>query len=242
MPDATSLNASSSPLATLLAVGGTGVSAQTGVQGAATNGTGTPIGAATAVDPTIPLQPDAFQAMLNTQAGPIAAAASLPQPIVTPSVAVSTGDDTSTDTATAPVLTTIAARGLSGNLPVGGKILPVGLTLDDGGQPAEEQTPVSIETPQMTATKAVTVNAVLAVLRPLKNAESKEPAEAKTDATKDTNGDEAVTDGVDQPVAPAPDAAGMMAAQPAPVIATAQTTTRAMTPSATTADQGALPR
>lgn len=242
MPDATSFNASSSPLATLLAVGGTGVSAQTGVQGAGTNGTGTPIGAATAVDPTIPPQPDAFQAMLNTQAGPIAAAASLPQPIVTPSVAVSTGDDTSTDTATAPVLTTIAARGLSGNLPVGGKILPVGLTLDDGGQPAEEQTPVSIETPQMTATKAVTVNAVLAVLRPLKNAESKEPAEAKTDATNDTNGDEAVTDSADQPVAPAPDAAGMMAAQPAPVIATAQinsqTTGRAMTPSATTADQG----
>lgn len=243
MPDATSLNASSSPLATLLAVGGTGVSAQTGAQGAATNGTGTPIGAATAVDPTIPPQPDAFQAMLNTQAGPIAAAASLPQPIVMPSVAVSTGDDTSTDTATAPVLTTIAARGLSGNLPVGGKILPVGLTLDAGGQPAEEQTPVSIETPQMTATKAVTVNAVLAVLRPLKNAESKEPAEAKTDATNDTNGDEAVTDSADQPVAPAPDAATMMAAQPAPLIATAQTnsqtTGRAMTPSAPTVDQGA---
>jgi hypothetical protein len=44
MPDATSLNASSSPLATLLAVGGTGVSAQTGVQGAATTELAPPLG------------------------------------------------------------------------------------------------------------------------------------------------------------------------------------------------------
>lgn len=205
MPEASNINTGTSPLGGLFAMGATG--GATGIMAAGVAPQNPAAGAATTADMGLP---GGFQAMLAAQvavdpANGAAGAPVSPTPtaaIMAPVAAVAaTGKDggapvsAPAPTAAAPApaasapaapVSTVTALALNGNLPVGGKILPVGADADPEAAPTPETTPAQDTLP---AARPIMPKAIVAAPRPRKDAAAAEVAPDETDSAAQDAGD-----------------------------------------------------